>query len=81
MSESSGKSSRTKKAKILIFNENLGTGILKIIGSSEKIRFSYRDLIGPEGFKILFPGDLVEVYFKEGRIEIRKINESPLRID
>jgi cold shock CspA family protein len=80
MSESSG-INRTKKAKVLIFNENLGNGILQVIGSSEKIRFSYRDLIDAEGFKILFPGDLVEVRFKEGRIEVRKIDESPLRID
>lgn len=80
MSEFSGKS-KTKKAKVLVFNENLGFGILQVLGSKERIRFNYKNLKGIDGFKILFPGDIVEITKIGNNLEVRKISESPIRID
>ncbi|MEO0198873.1 MAG: hypothetical protein ABIM21_04645 [candidate division WOR-3 bacterium] len=80
MSEYSGKS-KTKKAKVLVFNENLGIGILQILESKERVRFNYKNLKGIEGFKILFPGDIVEIRETGNNLEVRKISEGPIRID
>jgi cold shock CspA family protein len=70
-----------KRGKVIFFNESLGTGILRLDYSNEKIRFNYRDLDGAEGFRILFPGDIVQVSIQNGKIKVKKIGESYLRAD
>ncbi len=70
-----------KIAKVLVFNENLGEGIALVYSTGEKIRFSYREIEGIDGFKILFPGDVVKVIQKGKKKKILKVYESQIRTD
>ncbi|RKZ00401.1 MAG: hypothetical protein DRQ10_04255 [Candidatus Hydrothermota bacterium] len=61
-------------AKVLVFDENLGRGIIRLLDTGERIRITHKD-IDEDGFKILFEGEVVEVYrSKDGSLKIRRIN-------
>jgi len=76
-----GKSKDPLLGKVLQFNENLGIGVVKIIGQEERLKFTYREVEGEEGFKILFPGDMVEIFKNGKKVRIRKIGENLVRTD
>ncbi len=68
--------------KVVFFNENLGTGIIRLDTSSRRIKFNYKSLDdGIEGFKILFPGDRVQVLYSNNKVKVNKIGESLVRAD
>uniref|UniRef100_A0A7C2K5C9 Cold-shock protein n=1 Tax=candidate division WOR-3 bacterium TaxID=2052148 RepID=A0A7C2K5C9_UNCW3 len=72
---------RIVKATVIYFNENLGSGIARIENTQERIRFSYKEIEGMEGFRLLFAGDKIEIIFTEQGKKVRKLSESPLRAD
>lgn len=48
------------RGTVVFFDENLGRGLLRL-ETGERVRFTYRDLAGAEGFQILFEGEQVEI--------------------
>ena len=65
---------KPRLAKVLVFDENLGRGIIRFLDTGERIRITHRD-IDEDRFKILFEGEVVEVYkSKDGSLKIRRIN-------
>ncbi len=81
-----GKSRRTKAtansrnkekkflAKVLFFDENLGKGLLLVLGDNRRIFVTHREIEG-EGFKILFEGEIVEVSERNGEIRVRRLED------
>ena len=72
---------RIVQATVIYFNESLGSGIAKVEGAEERIRFTYKEIEGLEGFKLLFVGDKIEIHFTEHGKRVKRISESPLRTD
>jgi len=63
---------KKRRGKVLFFNENLGSGILKPCGGKEKIKFTYKDVIGESGYVILFEGEEVEFWYENRRIRVKR---------
>jgi len=61
-----------RKGKVLFFDENLGSGILKPVEGKEKIKFTYRDVVGESGFVILFEGEEVEFWYENGKVRVKR---------
>ena len=63
---------RRGRGKVLFFDENLGSGILQPLSSKERIKFTYKDVIGESGFVILFEGEEVEFWYENRRIRVKR---------
>jgi len=63
---------KRRRGKVLFFDENLGSGILQPRGSKERIKFTYKDVIGESGFVILFEGEEVEFWYENRRIRVKR---------
>lgn len=63
---------KRRRGKVLFFDENLGSGILQPCGSKERIKFTYKDVIGESGFVILFEGEEVEFWYENRRIRVKR---------
>jgi len=58
-------------AKVLLFDDNLGRGIVELLETKEKVRISHKEIEG-EGFKVLDEGEIVELIFENDKKKVRR---------
>ncbi len=63
-----------RKAKVLFFDDNRGRGTIKLLDSGERFPIGYKN-ISMEGFKVLYEGQIVEVFIEDGKIFVKPTEE------